>query len=376
MRALATVTLVGLLAGPAGAEDTAPTVDVRPLDVSTARRVGAIGAALGPGLLFRGVGSYVVGEKRAAKRLAITGGIGLASLIAGGVTIIASGASENTVAAIPLVLFGAGVIFPTWFADIAVAAGLSPDGGLAKAAPPWSIELGTLWLNDPFRSRGLGTLAVQVELGRVGIGATALLDTEGAQDTEALESRFRVFGPAPSGALLTSGHSDRLHVAAAVRRHRDDPDDVTLQTAELDLRGRLELVHLDRALTRQFIDGNLGVGIERAGYPRDEHDLSSILLAGFAYGVYVGRGSELAVYYDHRRDSMAGGIAASRAAGFVGSIGGRLLARLDSHWAVRGEVQVGNGWLWSMGLRYEGLGDDGKSSGGLAGQASPGKDGK
>lgn len=350
MRPLAAIALVGLLAAPASADPGA----AGPPRISTARRIGAVAAALGPGLVLRGAGSYLVHEKRAAKRLAITGGIGLAAIAAGGATIAGSGASEYTIPAVPLVILGAGLLFPTWFADVAVAAGLSPSQAIARAAPAWSLELGTLWLNDPYRSRGLGTIAAQAELGRLGLGGGALLDSEGVQHTEELEARWRVVGATPGGQALARGQGDRLHVAVAVRRHRDDQDDVTLQTAELDIRGRGELAHLDPALAGQFFEGNAGVGVERAGYPRDEHDVSSVLLAGFGYGCYLGHGSELTVFYDHRRDSMAGGIAASRAAGFVGSVGARLLARVAPHWSVRGEVQVGNAWLWSMGIRYEG----------------------
>ncbi len=321
-------------------------------DVSTPRRIGAVAAAIFPGVLVRGTGSYLVGEKQTAKRLALVGYGGLASMALGGGSIIVSGASEYTVPAIPFVILGMGAFFPTWFADIAVAAGAAPGQGTPRAAPPWSFELGTVWLHDPFRARGLVTGVLHVELGRVGFGAAALLDTEGDQHTEELEARYRLLGPAPTAQVVDDG--SHLHVAVAGRHHRDAVDAVTLLTAEVELRGRYDLANLDAVLDGQFIAMSAGIGIERAGYPRDQSDLNSVLLAGFGYGWYVGRGSEVEAFYEHRRDSITGGIAAGRAAGFVGSVGLRVLARLSQNWAVRGEVEVGNAWVTTFGIRYEG----------------------
>ncbi len=321
-------------------------------DVSTPRRIGAVAAAIFPGVLLRGTGSYLVGEKRTAKRLAILGYSGLASMALGGGSIINSGASEYTVPAIPFVILGMGAFIPTWFADIAVAAGVSPGQGTPRAAPPWSMELGTVWLHDPFRARGLVNGELQVELDRVGFGVATLIDTEGDQNTEELDARYRLLGPAPTAQVVEDG--SRLHVAVAGRRHRDAVDDVTLLTAELELRGRYDLANLDGVLDGQFIDMSVGIGLERAEYPRDQTNLSSVLLAGFGYGWYVGRGSEVEVVYEHRRDSITGGIAAGRAAGFVGSVGLRALARISQNWAVRGAVEVGNAWVTTFGIRYEG----------------------
>ncbi len=135
--------------------------------------------------------------------------------------------------------------------------------------------------------------------------------------------------------------------------HRDDDDRVTLATGELELAGRLDLVHLDRALDGTFAELSTGLGYERASYA-GAHDYGSVLLGTFAWGMYLGRRGEAAAFYDHRRDSLAGGLAAGRAAGFVGSFGARLELLVDPRWAVRGQVEAGSAWVTTVALRYQG----------------------
>src|SRR5204863_79173 len=79
-------------------------------------------------------------DGRAARRLAATGGIGLAALIAGGAPIAASGSSPYTIwPGVPLVVGGTGLVLSSWFADIWVAAGGRRVEPRPLAMPPWSI---------------------------------------------------------------------------------------------------------------------------------------------------------------------------------------------------------------------------------------------
>jgi len=68
----------------ADAPTTEPTATVGP---TTTRRLAAIGAAIVPGIIVRGAGSWVIGEKPAAKRLAATAGIGLGAIVIGGAAV-------------------------------------------------------------------------------------------------------------------------------------------------------------------------------------------------------------------------------------------------------------------------------------------------
>jgi hypothetical protein len=333
------------VATPAWADEGGP-----PPAISRARRVGAVLAALGPGLVLRGAGSWLVHERRTAKRLAATAAIGIGVGAIGGIPIGATGANPYTIEpGAPLLISGVGTLLATWWADVAVAAGVDRGGG-ARAVPPWSIELATLWLHDARRDRGLSRLSGWLALGRVGVGAAGMIDAKNeARDAE-LSTRVRILGAGPAASV---GSGDRLVVRAAGRIHRDDDDRVTLSTVELELAGRLDLVRLEAALAGQFAELSTGIGVERASYA-GVHDDNSLLLGTFAWGVYLGRRGEAAIFYDHRRDSLAGGIAAGRAAGFVGSFGGAVDVTVAPRWAVRGQVEYGNAWVSTLALRYEG----------------------
>ncbi|MEO8702872.1 MAG: hypothetical protein ABI867_22700 [Kofleriaceae bacterium] len=319
-------------------------------NLTTARRVAAVAVAIVPGILVRGAGSWMVGEKRTAKRLAITAGIGLGAAVVGGLPLGLSGANPYSIEpGVPLLVAGTGALLTTWWADIAVAAGI--DGGRARSAPPWSVELATLWLHDPYRERGLGRLTGTLELGRIGLAAATMIDAEtDARDAE-LEVRTRLLGEPAGGGVVLDG--SRLFIRTAGRVHRDDVDRVTLATAAIEIAGRLDLIHLDRVLEGTFAELSTGVGVERASYGGGTiHDHSSLLLATFAWGVYVGGFGEATILYDHRRDSLAGGGAASHTAGFVGAIGGSLDLRVAPHIAVRGQLEYGNAWVSTFAIRY------------------------
>lgn len=324
-----------------------------PVRVSPVRRAAAIAAAIFPGVVVRGAGSWVAGERRAARRLAATGAIGLGAAAAGGIPIGLSGSSPYTIwPGVPLVVGGTGLLLSSWLADLWVAAGGGELASTALAPPPWSIDVATTWQHDAYRERALLGLAGHAELGRLGLDGSGQTDVQNAARSGELGVRWRLFGPEATGRAVAAG--SRVVVRVAARLERDDDDRVTLATAEAAISGRLDLAALDPAIRGSFAELSVGAGISRTTYPRDRHDAAAVLLGGFAWGAYLGERGELAVSYDHRRDGLAGGLAASHAAGFVGSFGASADVRVRGPWAVRGQVQVGNAWVSTLGLRYRG----------------------
>jgi hypothetical protein len=356
------IMLVTLLARGARADGREPSepseppapsrADGAPPPVSAGRRAAAIAVAIVPGLVVRGAGSWLVGERRTAKRLAAAGALGLAAAAAGGLPIGATGSSPYTIwTGVPLLVAGTGTFLSSWLADIWVAAGVERVGA-ARAAPPWSVDVATTWQRDAYRNRALLGAAGHLELGRLGLDAAGRLDAGNAARAGELGARWRILGAAASGRVV--GDGSRLAVRTAARLERDDDDRVTLATAEAELAGRLDLHHLDPAIRGSFAELSAGAGIARTGYPQDRHDLDAILLGGFGFGAYLGERGEAALFYDHRRDGLAGGLAAVRAAGFVGAFGARLDLLVHGPWAIRGQLQVGNAWVTTLGLRYQG----------------------
>jgi hypothetical protein len=341
--------LAGLAARPAAADSDEPP---RPA-TSASRRAAAIAAAIFPGVILRGAGSWVVGERRIARRLAATGALGMAIAVVGAAPVGLSRSHPATIwPGVPLIVTGTGTFLSSWFADIWVAAGGGQRPTAARTPPPWSLDVATTWLHDAYRERALFVAAGHLELGRLGLDAGGYLDARNASRLAELGARWRLLGPPPTGAAVADG--SRLVIRTAARLERDDDDRVTLATLEAELSGRLDLAHLDPAIRGGFLELSAGGGAGRTTYPQDRHDLDAILLAGFGFGAYLGDRGEVAMFYDHRRDGLAGGLAAGRAASFVGSFGSRLELRVAGSWAVRGQLQVGNAWVTTVGLRYLG----------------------
>jgi hypothetical protein len=321
--------------------------------VSASRRAAAIAVAIFPGVLVHGAGSWVLGRNRAAKWLAVTGAIGVAGMVVGGVPIGLSGSSPYTIReGVPLVVSGTGLFLSSWLADVWVAAGGAELPATPLALPPWLVEVATTWQHDAYRERALLGGAGHLELGRLGLDAGGYVDARNASRSGEVGARWRLLGPAATGRAVADG--SRVVVRAAARLDRDDDDQVTLVTAEVELSGRLDLDRLDPEIRGNFVELLVGGGLTRTGYPEGRHDAAALLLAGFAWGVYLGNRGEAELFYDHRRDGLAGGLDASHAAGFVGSFGGSTELRVTGPWAVRGQLQIGNAWVTTLGIRYRG----------------------
>ena len=317
-----------------GASTTAPV-----------RRTLAIAAAVFPGLILRGAGSWVVGEKRAAKRLA-KGALG--SLLVAGATgglIAFTNASPYTMPVMPIVLTGVGGLLTSWVEDIWIAAGGAAVTAGPRATPRWSVEAGETWQHDAYRERLLQRAAATVWVGRAGASGSAFVDTGGASWLVLADLRARVIGDSACGNCL--------FVRAGGRLQRDRDDRVTQLVGEIEVQARIGLARFDRAFKSSFVELSTGLGANRVTYASMVSEIDSLLLGGFAWGSYV-PGGEVRVYYDHRRDGLAGGIDAWRASGFIGSFGAAADLNVSGPWALRGELQIGNAYLTTLAVAYRG----------------------
>ncbi|HEY5950268.1 MAG TPA: hypothetical protein VIV40_32465, partial [Kofleriaceae bacterium] len=254
----ALVLAISIVAAPVRADER-PTnslhddVAVRDRPPITAkRRAAAIALAIVPGVLVHGIGAWTVGEKRPAKKL-LTGeviGLGVAGL--SGLLVGGSGGNPYTMPGIPFVVAGGGLLMQSWFTDIWIAAGGSAIIDQPRAVAPWSIELGTSWLHDAYRERALMRGGGRIELGRVGVGALALVDAGGDAEVAQGDVRVRLLGAPATGELVEDG--SRLGVRVGSRWHRDAADRVTQWTQEIAIGGRLDLDRIDRAFSNSFAE--------------------------------------------------------------------------------------------------------------------------
>src|SRR5262245_49618692 len=191
-RALAFALIATTAASPAIADDD-PTAAP---EVSASRRAAAIAAAIFPGVLVRGAGSWIIGEHRTARRLAATGAVGLAGMVAGGAPIAATGSSPYTIwTGVPLLVGGTGLVMSSWLADLWVAAGGNRLAAAPRALPPWSVDVATTWQHDAYRERALLGAAGHLELGPLGLDAGGYLDAGGASRAAETGARWRLIGP-------------------------------------------------------------------------------------------------------------------------------------------------------------------------------------
>ena len=331
--------------------------DIEPR-VSAKRRAAAVALAIVPGVVVHGIGSWMVGEKRAAKR--ILGGevIGLGIAGIAGAFVGGSGGNPYTIfPGVPLVMAGSGLFLQSWASDIWIAAGGEHVIARPRARAPWSLELGGSWLKDAYRSRfftrtGASIWLDTVGLDRIGLDANALIDTGGDSQHADGSVHVRILGAPASGAVIDDG--SRITVRAGPRFYRDTEDRVSQLGGELEVSGRLDLDHVDRAFGKSFVELGTGVGVVRVKYGDTMREWSSTLLGHFAWGTYIGERGEAALFYEHTRDGLVGGFPAWRAAGFVGFVGARADVRVHGPWALRGEVAFGTAWLSTVALAYRG----------------------
>jgi hypothetical protein len=322
-----------------------------PTAITRGRRALAIAAALVPGVVVRGTGSYLVRERGTARRLFWLGAIGVGALVVGGFPVGITGGHPYTMPGVPLAIGGTGLFLSSWAADVAVATGAGPFGS-PRAPAPWSIEVGSSYARDAHRRRALVRGFGRLVVGRVELGAGGYADTGGDAVEGLAEARVRITGPRWTGAEVADG--TRLWLRAGVRARDDDGDLVDVLTAEAEAFLRVDLRRIDPRVAGMFVEGSTGLGLARVTYPTGAADHDSLLLARFAWGVYLGRRGELALFYDHRRDLLAGGIAAWRAAGFVGHVGTTVDVRVAGPWVVAGAIEFGNAWVGTLAVRYQG----------------------
>jgi hypothetical protein len=320
-------------------------------DVSPKRRAAAVAAAVFPGILLRGTGSYLVHDKPTARRLLVTAGIGAGAVLIGGLATGSTGGSPYVlVPFVPMLVAGTGVVLHTWFADIYRAAGA--DTGRPRARTPWSVELATTYTHDAYRDRVLFRGAGRFARDRFEVGVGGYVDAKGAAKASDLDMIVRILGADPTGGVIEDG--TWLGIRATGRWRKDDDDRVSVLTGEAELMGRLDMDRISSTLHGSFAELSTGLGIERAKFGGGATEAGGLLLGRFAWGWYVCERGEFKLFYDHRRDSLAGGIAAGRAAGFVGSVGAATELRITGPWAVRGELEIGSAWVATIGLRFLG----------------------
>ncbi len=323
------------------------------------KRALAVGAAVVPGALVHGSGSYVLGRSETAEALLWTelGGIGLIGT--GGYALFATGAARNLVgvAATGLVA-GFGLFGISWLADLhAVTA---PEGGWGRAArmaPIWEAEVGYRYVYDPrFDYRHFSVTGASWWLGRWRFSPSFWAEPDAINSRLRMVVAHRLLGPSRA---VRGEDGSLLEIRLAGTEHRFPRERFTLGTAEWMVSGRLDLQRLGPHLQGSFAELGVGVGFQttRFGLREVESMMESLLLSRIAFGIYVGdqrsSGGEWSVYYDHRHDGFAAGMQMpGPGAGTIGHLGLQGHHYFDERWGVGADFRLGSAYVLGASARF------------------------
>lgn len=316
-----------------------------------------VAGSLVPGLLVHGVGHMIGGDVDTGLSLLGMEAAGLGFLVAGGAPLIATGASRRTVTpSISLVLTGFGLFVQSWVADVYGSATGGTGGQARLALPAWELEAGYRYIYDPqFAYRNFSALQAHLRSGDWRLTPSGWIAVDDNNQRLRLEGAWRALGP-QQGRLGTNTGSF-LDLIGAATWHNYGSDGFSVATVEGSALGRYDLEGWAGTLRGSFAELGLGLALETYTYDVPGLDIAqdsaSLLLMRFAYGIYLGRGGELAAYYDHRHDDFAAGLGVTGlGGGAAGHMGLEGFYPVTSRWALTWDLQVGSSYIAGLGLRW------------------------
>jgi hypothetical protein len=320
-----------------------------PAHAGKKRRALATAASIVPGAFVHGSGHWVAGDRRTARRLLIAEALGLGLVVVGEAPIIRSGGAPETMPALALVIPGAALVITSWLADIYGAAGGAELGGRGRRAPPRvELETGALVVGDP--RTGTHTAAT---IGASTWHANGHASAAGWAGGPGWEIRgelgARLLGGRPGRPGRDASHVD---VVIGGGEQRFDDEGFRVGSTEVGARGRYDLARFAGSLSGSFVGLEVGLVHEWIRYRSagDSVDSKTLLDARLGYGVYLGSDAEVELYYEHRRDTLAGSLLfESGANGILGHVGVRAEA-FRGRWGVGASVEAGSAWVTRVSL--------------------------
>ena len=318
----------------------------------------AIGAAIVPGVLLHGSGSFVAGDRQSARRLLAFEGVGFAIAGVGAVPLLATGASRWVSGpSIAMVATGLGMVLVGWVADIYSAAGGASIGGRPRAElGEVEVELGYAHVSDSQFDYGeFVTLATALRWQAWRFGPELWLALDDDNQRWRAFATYRFIGP---GSRKPGAGGGFFETGVAATHHRYGGDGFEVSGIEVASAARYELEPIGRRLAGSFVDFQLGLELEHIRYgDSTPADVEPQILLGFGFGFYVGGGAgrqgEVSIYYDHRRDGYAGGLGLSRSGGWFGHFGMAGTAWLGRGWGLRAGVEAGSAMITHLALVAE-----------------------
>lgn len=341
------------------AADTVPAPrNETPADPSAGKRALAVGAALVPGALVHGAGSYVLGDQTTAKRLLAMEAAGLGLGVGSLAGLAATGAARSLAGLFIVTGMGGASLFCLSFAaDLYRVASPNDGFGIPRRTPWFESQVGYVYVNDPvFDYSHFSKSGFRVQPGVVGLAFEAMHAPLQGNSRVYIEPSFRVWQPSPSAAGRADGSF--VDVVGGASLHHFDTEGFSTDTYELSLRTRLDSERILPGVRGAF--GEFAAGYawrESRFYEFGAVSRDTFLLGGFGFGMYLGApgepGGEVTVYYDHRHDDFAAGLKArGLGSGVIGHFGLRSRYYLGEHWGLAGSAEVGSALVLGLGLAF------------------------
>jgi hypothetical protein len=273
--------------------------------------------------------------------LARTTVVGLGVGAVGGIPLgVLYGSDRVTPWAVPFAVAGSGILISSGAGAIWALVDGADRAGVPGALAPVQVDAGLVWVADPLLApSALARVGGAWHTGRLRLAPHALFAVDDDEQRVVLDAGWRTY--------------DTIEARATATYDRLGANGFTLYTVEATARGRLDLARLHSRLRGAFVDGELGYGVEHVAYADGTIEATDVLVARFGFGSYVGCGrGEVSGWYDHRRDDLAGGFPAWRAAGFFGSVGVSGAYDVSRRWGVVAEAQFGSAVVSTLALRW------------------------
>ena len=311
-----------------------------------ADRTVATAAAIVPGVVVHGTGHFVAKEPAIGRKLLAVEAIGLGMTFTSLAAVAATGASRRVVAPFAVMaVVGVGLFGLSAISDIYGVVAPRDGFGQPVRAPWLETSVGVRAIHDPqFHYGALVDQSIDARISRVHLRGESMTAPTGGYHRFAGLAGVRLTR-ARDGSFLD------LETVLSHRAYRFDGFSAT--TVEVRASSLLDLHRFARTLRGSFAELQLGGAIASYRYTYGGTEGDDLLLLRLGYGLYLGKRSEVSIYYDHRRDSIVGGgLVPGIGAGYVGFCGvdGRWF--FDPQWGVAFDARMGGAYLAGASLVF------------------------
>ena len=300
--------------------------------------------ALVPGFVVSGAGTWVAGDGKTGRGLLRLQLLGLGVAAAGGIPLVATGASRRVAGfSMPLILTGSGIFLGSWIADIYGAATGGTDRGPWQRSARIESSAGLAYVYDPqFDYASFAVLDTDVHWARWRATPSAWIAL--GDDTQRGRAEFaRRFDSARDTSFI--------ELQGAATLHRMGDFDTTVWTGEVSALVRYDMARFGRTLRGSYLEIGAGFGLEIYDIG-DDSTLLDLPLARAGYGMTLGRG-EVEVFYDHRHDEFTGGLGTGGSFdGPYGHLGAEGFYYVTDRWGLELQLEAGAAYTGRLSVLW------------------------